>query len=198
MKVIGLTGGIGSGKSTVSGMLAQLGAVVSDADKVGHEVLKTDLELKDKIISTFGRDILAPEGEVDRRKLAQKVFGDRGALNLLNRIMHPKMYQMVKSYLQELRKKGVEVVVLEAPLLFEAGWDKLVDEVWVTVASRETILKRLKERSQLSKEEALARIGSQLSSEERERRAKVVINTDCHLDELRARVEELWKQLKEI
>ena len=196
--MIGLTGGIGSGKSTVSGMLAQLGAVVIDADKVGHEALKTDLELKDKIISTFGRDILAPDGEVDRRKLAQKVFGDRGALNLLNRIMHPKMYQMVKSYLQELRKKGVEVVVLEAPLLFEAGWDKLVDEVWVTVASRETILKRLKERSQLSKEEALARIGSQLSSEERKRRAKVVINTDCHFDELRARVEELWKQLKEI
>ena len=193
MKVIGLTGGIGSGKSTVSQFLAELGAVILDADRVGHEALKPDTEVWRKVVAAFGRQILTPNGDIDRAKLGEMVFGNPGSLSRLNQIMHPRIYDMVKAQLEGYRRQGVEVVVLEAPLLIEAGWTSLVDEVWVTVAPEATVLRRLKQGIGLSESESLARIRSQLSSEERIRHAEVVINTDCSLDELRARVEELWR-----
>jgi len=193
MKVIGLTGGIGSGKSTVSQFLAELGAVILDADKVGHEAFKPNTELWRQVVAAFGRRILTPDGDIDREKLGEIVFGNPESLARLNQIMHPGMYDIVKAQLGEYRQQGMEVVVLEAPLLIEAGWTSLVDEVWVTVASEATVLSRLQEQKGLSRQESLARIHSQLLSEERVRRADVVIDTDCNLDELRARVGELWR-----
>ena len=193
MKVIGLTGGIGSGKSTVSQFLAELGAVILDADRVGHEALKPDTEVWRKVVAAFGRQILTPRGDIDRAKLGEMVFGNPESLSRLNQIMHPRIYDMVKAQLEGYRRQGVEVVVLEAPLLVEAGWTSLVDEVWVTVAPEAIVLRRLKQGIGLSESESLARIHSQLSSEERIRHAKVVINTDCDLDELRARIGELWR-----
>ncbi len=195
MKVIGLTGGIGSGKSTVSQFLAELGAVILDADKVGHEAFKPDTEIWRKVVAAFGRQILAPDGNIDRQKLGEIVFGNPESLSRLNQIMHPRMYDMVKAQLEEYRRQGMRVVVLEAPLLLEAGWTSLADEVWVTTASESTVLKRLEERTRLSQAESLARIRSQLPSEERARHADVVINTDCSLDELKAKVKELWQRL---
>jgi len=192
MKVIGLTGGIGSGKSTVSQFLIELGAVILDADKVGHEALKPDTEVWRKVVATFGRQILNPSGDIDRAKLGKMVFSKSESLLRLNQIMHPPMYDMVKTQLEGYRGQGGGVVVLEAPLLIEAGWTSLVDEVWVTVASEATVLRRLKERIGLSESESLARIRSQLSSAERVKHADVVIDTDCSLDELKARVGELW------
>jgi len=105
------------------------------------------------------------------------------------------MYDMVKAQLEEYRRQGVGVVVLEAPLLIEADWTSLVDEVWVTVASQSTVLRRLKEKFGLSEPEALVRIGCQLASEERVKHADVIIDTDCDLDELKAKVKELWRGL---
>ncbi len=194
MKVIGLTGGIGSGKSTVSQFLSELGAVIIDADRVGHEAFKPDTEPWREVVAAFGRQVLTPNGDIDRKKLGEIVFGNAELLSRLNQIMHPRMYDMVKVQLEEYQRRGVEVVVLEAPLLLEAGWTSLVDEVWVTVASESTVLKRLQERVGLSKEESLSRIHSQLSSEERIKRADVVINTDCSLDEVKARVRELGER----
>lgn len=196
MKVIGLTGGIGSGKSTVSQFLAELGAVIIDADKVGHEVLKPYTKVWQELVATFGREILTPDGEIDRKKLAKIVFGNPEALAQLNRITHPRIEKKAKAQLEAYRRQGVDVVVLEAPLLVEAGWTSFIDEVWVTTASEATVLKRTRERTGLSKPEILARIRSQLSSDERVKHADVVINTDCSLDELRARVEKLWQRLK--
>ncbi|MBA7544332.1 Dephospho-CoA kinase [subsurface metagenome] len=196
MKVIGLTGSIGSGKSTVSQFLAELGAVILDADRVGHEALKPDTEVWREVVAAFGRQILTPSGDIDRAKLGEIVFGNPESLSRLNQIMHPPMYDMVKARLEGYRQQGVDVVVLEAPLLVEAGWTSLVDEVWVTTASEAIVLKRLKERMGLSESESLARIRSQLSSEERIKHANVVINTDCGLDELKARVGELWRGLE--
>ena len=193
MKIIGLTGGIGSGKSTVSQFLAELGEVIVDADRVGHEALKPDTEVWRKVVVAFGRQILTSNGDIDRAKLGEMVFGNPESLSRLNRIMYPRMYDMVKAQLEGYRRQGVEVVVLEAPLLIGAGWTSLIDEVWVTVAPEATVLKRLKERIGLSESESLARIRSQLSSAERIKHADVVIDTDCSLDELRARVEELWR-----
>ena len=195
MKVIGLTGGIGSGKSTVSHFLAELGAVIIDADEVGHEAFKPDTEIWREVVAAFGRRILAPKGDIDRKKLGRIVFGNSEALARLNQIMHPRMYDMVKAQLEEYRRQGVDVVVLEAPLLLEAGWTPLVDEVWVTVASESTVVRRTKERTGLSEPQILARIRSQMSSAERVKHADAVINNDADLDELRAGVEELWQGL---
>ncbi|MBA7667564.1 Dephospho-CoA kinase [subsurface metagenome] len=195
MKVIGLTGGIGSGKSTVSGFLAELGAVIIDADKVGHEALKPDTEVWREVVAAFGRQILTLDGDINREKLGEIVFRNPESLSKLNQIMHPRMYDMVKAQLEGYRKQGVGVVVLEAPLLIEANWTSLVDEVWVTVASESTVLRRLKEKFGLSEPESLARIHSQLTSEERVKHADVIINTDCALGELKAKVEELWQGL---
>ena len=195
MKVIGLTGGIGSGKSTVSGFLAELGAVIIDADKVGHEALKPGTEVWREVVAAFGRQILTPDGNINREKLGQIVFRNSESLSKLNQIMHSWMYDMVKAQLEEYRKQGAGVVVLEAPLLIEANWTSLVDEVWVTVASESTVLRRLKEKFGLTEPESLTRIHSQLPSEERVKHADVIIDTDCALDEVRARVRELWQKL---
>jgi len=195
MKVIGLTGGIGSGKSTVSRFLAELGAVIIDADKVGHEVLGTSSQVRRELLATFGWQVIAPSGKVNRKKLAEIVFQDPQSLSQLNQIMHPRIYDTVKAQLEEYRKQGAGVVVLEAPLLIEANWTSLVDEVWVTVASESTVLRRLKEKFGLTEPESLARIGSQLPAEERTKHADVIINTDCALGELKAKVKELWQRL---
>jgi len=194
MKVIGLTGGISSGKSTVSRFLGELGAVIIDADRVGHEAFKPDTEPWREVVAAFGRQILTPTGEIDREKLGEMVFGSPELLPRLNQIMHPRMYDMVKAKLEEYRQQGVRVVVLEAPLLLEADWTSLADEVWVTTAPESTVLRRLKEKTGLSEEQSLARIRSQMSNEERIKHADVVIDTDCSLDELKAKVRRLWEK----
>ena len=196
MKVIGLTGGIGSGKSTVAQFLAELGAVILDTDRVGHEVLKPDTEAWREVVAAFGRQILTPGGDVDRKKLGEVVFGNPESLVRLNQIVHPQIGKVVKAQLEEYRRQGVRVVVLEIPLLVETGGTSLVDEVWVTIASESAVLRRLEERSELSRQQSLARIRSQISNEKRVKHADVVIKNDGSLDELRARVEELWQRLR--
>ena len=196
MKVIGFTGGIGSGKSTVSQFMAELGAVILNTDEVGYEAFKPDTELWRQVVAAFGRQIVTPDGNIDRKKLGNIVFGNAESLSRLNQMMHPRMYDMVKAQLEEYRRQGTRVVVLEAPLLLEAGWTSLVDEVWVTTASESTVLKRLEERTGLSQAESLTRIRSQLPSAELVRHADVVINTDCDLDELKSKVKELGQGLE--
>jgi len=203
MKVIGLTGGIGSGKSTVSRFLKELGATIIDVDKVWHGALRPDTEVWQKIVAAFGKEIVTPDGNIDRKWLGEIVFGNLEALARLNNIMRPWMYETVKAQLEDYRWWGVKVVVLELPLLVEvplsmkAGEPSLSDEldgVWVTVAPQSTVLRRLKKLG-LSEPEILARIRSQLPSEERVKKADVLIDTDCSLDELREKVRELWQRL---
>ncbi len=196
MKVIGLTGGIGSGKSTVSRFLAELGAVILNADEIGHDALKRGTEISRQISAAFGRQVLTPGGDIDRRKLGAIIFKNDSARKQLDLIMHPRMYEMVRVRLEDYRRQGTRVVVLEAPLLLEAGWTSLVDEIWVTVAPESKVLKRLQERAGLSAPEALARIRSQMPSEERAKHADVIIDTDCDLAELKSRVKILWQRLQ--
>ena len=195
MKVIGLTGGIGSGKSTVAQFLGELGAAVVDLDKVGHDVLEKGRGAYKKVVREFGKDILAADGEIDRAKLGKIVFSDNDALRRLNRIVHPAIDKTVAKKIQEYRKKGVKAVVLEAAAMVEAGKTAPADEIWVTTAPRETVLRRLKERSGYSEEAAGQRFSSQLSNEEKIRRADVVIDTDCSLEELKSRVAAEWEKL---
>ncbi len=196
MKIIGLTGGIGSGKSTVSKFLADLGAVVIDADKVGHEVFKPGTKAWQEVVDAFGQGIISADGTIDRRKLGEILFSNPGARAKLNQVMHPLIYEQVKSLIEEYGKKGVAIIIVEAPLLLEVGWKSLVDEVWVTSASEATVIKRLKEQKGLLEAQSLARIRAQLTDEERIRQADVVIDTDCALDELKERVEALWRKLR--
>ena len=195
MVVIGLTGGILSGKSTISGMLAEKGAVVIDADQIGHEAYKPHTKTWQELVNTFGDSILTQKNEVDRKKLGDIVFADPHALERLNEIVHHRMRAMTRKEIDRLKGDGVAVVVLEAAVLIEAGWTGLVDMVWVTVAPENVVLKRLHDRGGLSEDQARARIRSQISSEERSKHADEIIDTDCQLSEVKDRVEELWEKL---
>jgi dephospho-CoA kinase len=196
MKIIGLTGGIGSGKSTVAGYLAELGAVVIDADKVGHEVFRPGTEAWREVVDTFGQRIIGTDGTIDRWKLGKIVFRHPDARTRLNKIMHPRMYERVMAMIEECWRNGVGIVVVEAPLLLEAGWKSMVDEVWVTSAPQATVIKRLKEQKGIPESEALARIQAQMDDEARSQQADVVIATDFPLDELKEEVESLWRELR--
>lgn len=196
MIVIGLTGGILTGKSTVSDMLAEKGAVIIDADKIGHKAYQPQTTVWREVVDAFGDGILKESGEIDRKKLAEIVFSDPKALARLNGIMHPRMHSMIGEEIERLRGEGVDLVVLEAAVLIEANWTDLVDEVWVTAALEETAVKRLQNRGGLTEEQARARIRSQLSAEERAEHADVIIDTNCELSEVRAKVYDLWQRLQ--
>ncbi len=195
MKVIGLTGGIGSGKSTVAGYLKDLGAAVIDLDKVGHEVLKAGGPAYQKVVEVFGKAILDAGGEIDRSRLAEIVFQRPKRLKRLNQIMHPEIDKILNAKLEEYRRRGVKVAVLEAAAMLESGKAAQVEEIWVTLAPAATVLKRLRERSGYSEAQAKARINSQLTDAERVKQADVIIDTDVSLDELKARVEAEWQKL---
>ena len=192
MIVIGLTGGIGSGKSEVSRMLRELGAEIIDADRVGHEAYLPNTETYDRIVAEFGDDILQTNGEIDRKSLGARIFAEPKARERLNAIVHPRMYAMVEERIQRLRERGASAVVLDAAILIEAGWDSLVDEVWVVTAPEETVVQRISQRNGLPAEQVRQRIRAQLTPEERARQAAVVIDNSRGLEELDTRVREVW------
>jgi dephospho-CoA kinase len=198
MKVIGLTGGIGSGKSTVARFLRELGAEVIDTDIVGHEAFTPESETWRQVVAAFGKGILKPGGEIDRPKLGEVVFADKAALARLDGIVHPFIYRTVKDRLERFREQGRRVLVIEVPILVELEPIKPaladeVDEVWVTVAPEVAVIKRLKAKG-LPEDQARARIRTQLPASRRTPRANVVIDTDCTLEELRQRVKTLWNE----
>ena len=193
MLVIGLTGGIGTGKSEVTRLLQALGAIVINADRVGHEAYNSGSESWRRVIEAFGEDVLQPGGEIDRRKLGAIVFSDPEQLARLNQIMHPRMARIVADELEELRAQGTQVVVVEAALLYEAGWDSLVDEVWATDSPVEAVIQRLQTRNGMSPEEVLKRIDSQMDRSERLDRAQVVVDNSGDIAALEQTVNSLWE-----
>jgi dephospho-CoA kinase len=195
MLVIGVTGNLGTGKTTVSQMLVELGARHIEADEVGHELLQHDKMARRQIVAAFGKSILNASGEIDREKLARLVFDDKAALARLNRITHPRILRLVKRKIEEYHKASAGVVVVEAALLIEAGWRSQVDQLWVTTAPEGTIVARLMKSRGMTEEQILDRLRAQMPQEEKARQADVVINTDCPIGELKARVKELWQRL---
>ena len=194
MLVIGLTGGIGTGKTEVSRIVQELGAELINADQVGHEAYTPHSEAWQEVVKAFGDRVLAEGGEIDRRKLGAIVFADAEQLALLNGIMHPRMADIVRRKLGELEDAGIEVALVEAAVLFEAGWDSLVDEVWTTESPEDEVVARLQRRNGFEPEEIRKRIASQMSSGERSRRADEVINNTGDLGDLEASVRDLWKR----
>jgi len=195
MVVIGVTGNIGSGKSTVCQILARLGARVVDADRLGHEAYKPHSQIWRELVEVFGRDIVKPDEEIDRQKLGQIVFSDRNALAQLNQIVHPRAYRLAKERIAACRRRGVEVVAVEATLLIEAGWRDLVDRVWLVVAPQAAIVQRVKEQQGLGQSQILARLKSQMPAGEKAKYADAVIYNDGSLNGLESRVTELWEAL---
>lgn len=193
--VIGLTGGIASGKSVVSAMIGAEGAVVIDADKVGHEAYRRGSGCYDEVVAAFGPDVVGADGEIDRKALGAKVFGDRERRKRLEGIVWPWMRRTMDLRLGALRAQGVPVVLLEAAVLLEADWVPLVDQVWLVTVAPGVARQRIVERNGLTPEQADARIGAQLTNEEREKHAGVIIENNGTLDELRERVMAEWQQL---
>ena len=196
MRVIGLTGGIGSGKSTVARFMAEQGAVVIELDKLGHEAMKPDSKVWKLLVEEFGSEIVSAGREVDRSRLGQIVFNDSDALKRLSDIIHPEVDRILEKRLDEYRLRSVDYVVLVAAIRLDTDKSSQVDEIWVTVAPEKAILKRLKDRSGFSEKESKARIASQLPDKERIKHADVVIDTDCSLDELRNRVVSAWEKMQ--
>ena len=169
-----------------------LGASIISADQVGHEAYTPNTEAWEQVVAAFGDDILQDDKDIDRRKLGAIVFSDPSQLEKLNAIMHPRMARMVSDKIEVLRGQGVKVVVVEAALLFEAGWDTLVEEVWVTDSSEDIVVGRLKERNGLSEEEAKKRINSQMGRAERIERSDFLIDNSSDMAGLESAIKELW------
>jgi dephospho-CoA kinase len=194
--VIGLTGGIGAGKSTVTQMLEKLGAAVIDADKVGHQIYLPDLPAWREIVDTFGPEVLNADRTIDRQALGKLVFADPEALRTLNRIVHPKMFDRMGELIAEMRARGgMKAIVVEAAVLIEANWMALVDQVWVVVASEAVVVDRLAKQRHLSSEQVRTRIAAQLTNDERLKHADVVIRNDGSLEEVCHAVQQAWDQL---
>ena len=192
MFVIGLTGGIGTGKTQVSNILKSLGATAINADQVGHEAYLPHTDTWREVVAAFGEDILDSDEQIVRAKLGAIVFSDPAHLQKLNSIVHPRIYDMISDRIESLSGNGVEVAVVEAALLIEANWTPLADEVWVVTSPRETVLSRLLARG-MTPERAESIIESQMPQDEREEYADAVIDNDSGLPELEKAVREYWE-----
>ncbi len=196
MHVIGLTGGIASGKSTVARFFRDQEIPVLDADVLGHRTYEPGTDTFAAVVAAFGQDLVAADGTIDRRVLGGKVFGKPDELKRLTDVVWPGIRKLASEALSEYETAGNHLVVLEAAVLFEAGWEDLVDEVWVVVVEPEVAVERLAARNGLEPEAARARIASQLSNAERIGRANVVIENNGTLEALGAAIEGAWKQLQ--
>ena len=196
MYVLGLTGGIASGKSTVASMLHQRGAAIIDADKLGHRVLEPGSAGWAAIVEAFGPEIVSENGEIDRRRLGAVVFSDAAQRARLNAISHPRIRAMALEEIATLRARGdVDVAVVDAALLFEGKWDDFCDEVWVVYAPEDVAVARLVARNGLTVDEARERLRAQLPIEEKRARGDVVIENNGSLADLRAQVDQAWAGL---
>ena len=193
--VIGLTGGIASGKSTVSAKLRELGAAIIDVDILARGVVSKGEIAYNRIVQCFGENILLPSGEINRKRLGSVVFSDKEKLALLNSITHPEIISRVKAEIQELKAAGNKVIVVDAAILIEMGLHKYVDSVWVVIVEKETQIKRLIERDKFDYKDSENRIKSQFTNEVRKRYADVIIDNNKPIEEVGKKLEDLWNNI---
>jgi dephospho-CoA kinase len=195
MKVIGLTGGIGSGKSGASAFLAERGATVIDADRVGHEAYAPGTPGWEQVVAEFGREVVAADGTIDRKRLGAMVFANPAKLARLNAIVHPLIRAAIARRVAAERSAArAPAIVIEAALLVEAKWDALVDEVWVVTARPAVIEERLVSQRGLDRAAIAARMAAQLDEASRAARADVVIDNSGSREALRAELDRLWRE----
>ena len=198
MKIIGITGGIGSGKSTVSGALRDLGAAVVDADVLARNLTACGGKAYSELIEHFGREILDENGEINRKKLASIAFGDMDKLHALNCITHKYVAEKISDTINILKNSGKwDIIVIDAPIPIEKGFLDIADEVWVVMAEREKRLKRVMDRSGYTYEEAVSRINSQLSDEDYLKIAGEVLYNNGSMEELEQAAVRLFLKKKQ-
>lgn len=198
MKVIGLTGGIASGKSTVSNILREKGAYIIDADEISKALVEPGKPAYKEIVEFFGKEILNEDGTIKRKKLGKIVFADTEKLSVLNSITHPKIIEEIEKKLKECRERDEKVVVIDAALLIELGLYKLADEVWLVVVDEKTQLERLLKRDMfLEPKEAKDRIRAQMPQEEKKKYATRIIDNTGDFSHLKEQVEKYWRELVE-
>ena len=195
MKIIGLTGGIACGKSTVSTELRALGAAIIDADALAHELSQPHQPLYNAYVQRFGREIVTENGTLDRAAIARRVFADPAVRAEVDAIAHPLIRMAAEERLRAARDENKRAAVLDVPLLFEAGWDALADETWVVALPREEQLARLLARdTSMDEGEARARIAAQMPLAEKCARADVIIDNSGTKEEIREYIGKLWKE----
>lgn len=195
MYVIGLTGGIACGKSTVSEILRGEGAAIVDADAIAHALSMPGASVFNAYVEQFGTDILTPDGTLDRAAIARRIFVDHALRDAVHARVHPLIRAAAEEQLEALRSAGTAAAVLDVPLLFEAGWDAIPDETWVVMLPEEEQLARLCARNPLmSEREARARIAAQMPLTEKCARADVIIDNSGTKEETQQRVKELWRE----
>lgn len=190
--VIGITGGIASGKSTISKILKEMGAYIIDADEIGREVVQKGEKAYNEIVRYFGDDILLDSGEINRKKLGNIVFSDPEELKVLNDITHPEIVERISEKVDDLKRNEVRTIVIDAAILFEMGLNKHCDSIWFIQTDRETQLNRLMERDRFDSKNAQNRIKRQHENENNIAFADVIINNDKSLDEIKEEVKEIW------
>ncbi len=195
MYVIGLTGGIASGKSTVSNILRQLGAYIIDADQLAREVVLPDEPAWEEIVEHFGREILLPDKTINRKVLGEKIFGNFAAKEQLEKIIHPRIRTKVEAAMQQAAFQGYDIVVLDVPLLLEVGWHSMADEVWVVFIDTETQLSRLMTRDGLGRLQAIKRLNSQMALTEKKKFADIIIDNSGSLDNTRQQLLAAWHEV---
>ena len=188
--IIGLTGGIASGKSTVSMVLKELGAEIINADEIAHELLKKGNKGWKRVVEEFSSEVLTENKEINRKKLGQIVFNNREKRKTLENLTHPLIIEEIEKKIN--KKPNKQNIVIEAPLLYEVGLEEKMDEVWVVYVDKKTQIKRLKQRDNLNEEEALKRINSQLSLEKKKEKADIVINNQGTKKDLKEKVRKIW------
>lgn len=193
MKLIGITGGIGAGKSSVSDYLIKKGYVVMDADKVSKELLATSSPLLSHIQSIFGDTILNRDGSLNRKALSDIVFSDPAKKAILDNTMHGKILEIIRDRLKNFSSE--KVVFIDAPLLFEANWDSYMDQIWVVDADDETRIQRVINRDPLCREEVIKRMENQMERRERLKKADYILDNSKSKDELYRQVNELLNKL---
>lgn len=198
--VIGLTGGIATGKSTVTGILRRWEVPVVDADKIAREITAPGQPALKEIRKEFGAAVFRPDGSLDRQKLGDVVFRDTAARRRLEAITHPRIRKRMAEEIAAWASRGADVVVCDIPLLFESGEPvlRMVDRVAVVYVDPEEQIRRLMERDGLTAEEALRRVAAQLPIDEKVRRADDVIDNRCDLQGLEKRLAELWEEWREL
>ncbi len=197
MIVIGLTGGIAAGKSTAAELLREFGAVVIDADRLGHRSYEPGTPGFEKVVNAFGHDVVGKDGTIDRRILGGKVFGAPGELQRLNALIWPEIRTLIREEIAQIRAADKNaVIVLEAAVLIEAEWQDLCNEIWVVHTSVPTAVERLRSRNGLTTEAAMARIDSQMSTKERLSYAQVKIDNSTTEADLRQRMAKAWSALQ--
>ena len=195
MRIIGLTGGIGSGKSTVSAMLRELGAFVVDADEGARLAVAPGSAGLAELVEAFGGEVLDADGALDREKLADLAFADRDALARLNAITHPRVRTWMADQVQEAQERAAEIVVLDVPLMYESGLEAGLEDVVVVWAPEELQVERAIARG-VREDDVKARIKAQIPLDQKRDRAGRVIDNSGSLGETRRQVEELWLNLR--